>query len=460
MTRSARALPFAAMLLLAAPATLAGTPPAASSSAPSPNVLDGILGPLADPSTDARRAAAMKASALTVESLPAVTATLAALRRTSNVDTRTVLKAARDTGTSDWVEALVTVPHVDPASRARALTLVCLARSLAKIGSTPAARELVLLGGDVNGALRPELARLFGQLGDRGIAALVEARLLPQDVRGWAGGILESLGKRTPGDAVQTTDSQLLADILHAYGAVKDLDAVGAILPFANAERRQVRDAAREALVAYGADATWKLKEAYAQIAGSAADDGWTPDDLARRLFAALDKARLRDVYALLDDGLEKQKAGDLSSAVTEFDAVLARQPDLDRRVETVGGYYAYAIAIEASDRPGANAALRKALALDPNGARASVIQSELAYLVGEDLAAGGVVDPESYKRALALDPGNARAESALARIDDARAENASKVRKWTTASAVFALAVVCLILFAGGRRRSRRVRA
>jgi hypothetical protein len=271
--------------------------------------------------------------------------------------------------------------------------------------------------------------------------------------------VLESLGKRTPGDAVQTTDPQLLADILRAYGAVKDLDAVGAILPFANAERRQVREAARDALAAYGADAVWKLKEAYAQVAGSPADEGWTADDLARRLFGALDKARLRDVYALLDDGLAKQSAGDLAGAVAEFDAVLARQPDLDRRVETVGGYYAYAVAIEASDRAGANAALRKALALDPNGARASAIQGELAYLAGEELAARGIVDSESYQRALALDPGNARAQAALARIDDARADNASKLRKWTTASAVFALAVVCLILFAGGRKRARIAR-
>jgi hypothetical protein len=460
MMRSARVLPFAAMLLLAVPSARADVPAAPPSSSASPVSVDSVVASLADPSVDARRAAAQRASTLGADSLPAMTTTLAALRKPSGADVRSVLKAAHDSGVSDLVEALVAVPHVDSASRARALTLVCFARSFVKIGSTPAARQLVLLAGDVGGALRPDLARRFQQLGDHGIAALVEARLLQTDVRGWAGNVLESLGKRTPGDAVQTTDPQLLADILRAYGAVKDLDAVGAILPFANAERRPVRDAARDALLAYGADAAWKLKEAYAQVAGSPADESWSADELAHRLFAALDKARLRDVYALLDDALAKQKAGDLAGAVAEFDAVLARQPDLDRRTETVGGYYAYAVAIEAKDRSGANAALRKALALDPNGARASQIQSELAYLDAEDLASRGVVDREAYRRSLALDPANARADAALQRIDDERADNASRVRKWTTASAVFALAVVALILFAGTRRRARRARA
>jgi tetratricopeptide (TPR) repeat protein len=464
MNRYARALGFAAALVLLARVAQADTPPASSPQNPSTTAprrnVDTLVASLANGSTEQQSAAVMDASALGADYLAPITAALAALRSTNTTDIRSALKAARDTGASDLVTALSTLPHVDAPTRRRALTMVCLARSLAKMGTMPAARQLVLLGADVNGMLRPELARLIGEMGDHAVAALVEARLLTGDVRGWAGGMLESLGKRTPGDAVQTTDPQLLADILRAYGQVKDLDAVGAILPFANAERRQVRDAAREALTAYGSDATWKLKEAYAQVVGSPADESWSADELARWLFAALDKARLRDVYALLDEALAKQAAGDLAGAVAEFDAVLARQPDLNRRVEAVGGYYAYAVAIEAGDRAAASGALRKALALDPAGVRAPQIQSELAYLEGEELAASGIIDAEAYRRALALDPANARAESALSRIDEARAENASKVRKWTTASAVFALAVVCLILFAGTRKRSRAARA
>ena len=36
----------------------------------------------------------------------------------------------------------------------------------------------------------------------------------------------EAMGKRIPGDAVQTHDNQVLADVLHAYGVIHDLDAV------------------------------------------------------------------------------------------------------------------------------------------------------------------------------------------------------------------------------------------
>ena len=53
------------------------------------------------------------------------------------------------------------------------------------------------------------------------------------------------------------------------------------ILSFVNSDRAQVRAAAREALAAYGQDAIWKLREAYAALTGKPANEGWTAPELA-----------------------------------------------------------------------------------------------------------------------------------------------------------------------------------
>ncbi|WP_336139508.1 HEAT repeat domain-containing protein, partial [Klebsiella pneumoniae] len=81
------------------------------------------------------------------------------------------------------------------------------------------------------------------------IPALVETRKdSSSELRHWAYAQLEAMGKRIPGDAVQTKDNQVLADVLHAFGAIHDLDAVPVILSFVSSDRVQVRTAAREAL--------------------------------------------------------------------------------------------------------------------------------------------------------------------------------------------------------------------
>lgn len=60
-------------------------------------------------------------------------------------------------------------------------------------------------------------------------------------------------------------------------------------------------------------------------------------------LFAAYDRARLEEVYSLLDAGLAKEKEGKRDDAIAAFDKVLARQPMIDRRAEMVPAYAARA---------------------------------------------------------------------------------------------------------------------
>jgi tetratricopeptide (TPR) repeat protein len=312
---------------------------------------------------------------------------------------------------------------------------------------------MILVASDADGALRPELARQFKVLGDRAVPALIEARRDPSpDARLWAANLLEALGKRTPGDAVQTKDNQVLADALRAYASVKDLDALPVILSFVNTDRAQVRTAAREATLAFGQDAVWRLREAFAALTGEPAPEGTSVPDLAKKLFDAYDRYRLQDVYALVDHGLAAQREGKLDVAIADFDQALARQPLLDRRAEMAPSYLAYAESREPADEGAALAYLRKALRVDDGSPTSDHIRSEIKYLEGEDLVRRGIDDTLPFEQALALDPQNSRARAELTRLE-ADAES-SRVRGWRLAAAGTVLTVaLATIVFLGGRR-------
>lgn len=398
--------------------------------------------------------------------LPAMQAKLAEVR--DSVDDRVAasVKAAMDASPPagedageafDLTEALLHAPPSDPMGDRVALEISCLLSGLGHIGTTPAARLLV--SAYAMAPFRAEVNRLVKVLGERALAALIEARKSASPAtRSWSSGVLEAMNKKLPGDAVQSKSNQVLADVLIAYGNIHDMDAIGVILSFVNSDRVQIRDAAREALGAYGQDALAKLREAYSNLTGKNARDDWSAAQVAKELFLAYDKVRLQEVYALLDEGLALEKAGKLDEAVVAFDRILARQPMLDRRSEAVPTYVQYALTIEEKNRPSALAYLRKAARLDPENARQGQIASEVAYLEGEELLAHGVVDSALFQKAAALDPGNARARAELARIDAAAAGRDARVRRWEWAGGGAAAAVALLILF--GRRPNKRKRA
>ena len=331
-----------------------------------------------------------------------------------------------------------------------------LVHQLAGIATTPAIRVLVRVAGDHNGAMKPEVGKTLKDLGDRAVPALIETRREPSpDLRKFAQTQLEGMGKRIAGDAVQTPDNAVLADVLRAFADVHDLDALPVILSFVNADRVVVRDAARDAIGAFGPDAIWKLREAYANVLNHPAADNATAAQVAKELFAAYDHLRLQEVYGLVDTGLAAQKDGHPNDAVAAFDKVLARQPLLDRRGEMVPAYVQVAMSLEESDPPRALALFHEARRLWPDGPRATMIAGEIAYLEGKNLEARGITDPEPFRRALAADPTHERARQELARIDATTDEHQARIRNFAAAGAAVIVAMIGLILF-GGRRRAR----
>ena len=464
--RSVAALGLVAALTLAGSASADTPPPTASAAAAgvteggmSEGELDRMLAPLAGEDADARKKAAKAVGELGQDAVPAIAKKLAELRKTSSASVASAVKQSKEAKPpegSDLCDALLAQAKGDTGTKT-ALVTAALVRALAHTGTTPAVRQLVKVAGDHNGAFRPEITRQLRALGDKSVPALIETRKdSSSELRHWAYNQLEAMGKRIPGDAVQTKDNQVLADVLHAYGTIHDLDAVPVILSFVSSDRVQVRTAARESLTSFGQDAVWKLREAYANLTGKAAPEGWPAADVAKELFAAYDRVRLQEVYGLLEDGLKKEKEGKVDEAVSAFDKVLARQPLLDRRVEMVPAYLAQASSLEESDAPAALAMLRKAARIAPDGPRIAHVKAEIAYLEGKELVARGIPDAEPFKRALALDPTHVNARAELARLEASVDERQSRTRTVAAAAGVLLVAVIGILLFGGRRRRPR----
>jgi tetratricopeptide (TPR) repeat protein len=397
-----------------------------------------------------RRDALKQIEALGPTSVPAIAKTLADLRREKDI--RAAVQKARERD-RPLLDALV--ESREPGAKS-ALVVAALANALARIATTAAIRPLLRIAVDHDGAFKPEIARYVKTLGDRALPALLETKKEASELRHWSYAQLESMGKRIPGDAVQTKDNTVLPEVLRTFAAIRELDALPVLLSFVNSDRVEVRTAARDAILEFGQDANWKVREAYANVTGKPTPEGWPATQTAKELFAAYDRLRLQEVYGLLDDGLAKAKEGATEEAIARFDKVLARQPLIERRTEMVPAYLQRAYDLEPTDRVLARATFEKAIQLWPDGPRVPAMRAELAYLDGMDSLARGVPDTEPFRHALELDPTHEKARAEIARIESESIEREGRFRMIAAALAVVIVAALGFILFGGSRRPAR----
>lgn len=447
-------------------------PPAPSAEAPAKEEqgalsfeeVDRMIAAAVDSTGDAQKKALDSLSRLGPDAVPALGKKLRELRKERQGGIFAAVKLVKEANGGktapeggDLVDGLLKVQRNDGGGYKATLAIALCLRTLGKIGTTAALRPVVQVATYHDGALRPEVTRLVKALGEKSVPALIGLRRSDQDLRRWAVTTLESMGKRVPGDAVQTQSSELLADVLRAYAEVHENDAVGVILSFVNTDRALVRQAAREALLQFGQDAVWKSREAYTNLTGKAPGEGWSAEQTAKELFSAYDRARLEEVYAVLDEGLARWNEGKVDEALAAFDKVLARQPMIDRKGEMVPAYLKRGEElVEKNDLANALAFYRKAARLEGQGARGPKIQADIAYLEGKELQTRGIADTEPFRRALALDPGHPRARLELDRLEAASDDKVEHTRRYAAAGAVLALGVAGIFLF-GGKRPVRR---
>lgn len=355
----------------------------------------------------------------------------------------------------DWLDFMLDAPRPKDRSWRSVVHLLSMVRMLTAIGTTPAVRELIALHAYFGEMLRVDLQRQILKLRDKAVPALIEARQHDAKiVQRWANKELDLLGRAIPGEAVATSDPQVLADVLRAYGRTRDVDAVRVLLSFCNSDRIQLREAAREALSAVGEPGIWQLRDAHLNITGNKAPREWTWDRIARELFGSYDRARMAEVYKLMDRGVELAGQGKHAEAVAEFDKVLARAPLFARRKEMVASYVERAKALPSEQREEALVVLRKALRLDPKGEQAKMIEAEVAYLEGMVLMDKGAVDRFLFTRALELNPAHEGAKRALASLEQKAVERQSNWQRYAAAAGLGVAALIAMILL--GRRPRR----
>lgn len=347
-----------------------------------------------------------------------------------------------DPNTTDWLRYVLQDPAPESAPYKDLVAVLAMSRTCVAIGTTASAREIINVYMYFGDMFRIDVQRQLARMKDRALPALIEASYHDSRmVRTWATRRLDVMGRAIPSEAVRIEDNQALADVLRAYGRAREVDAVRVIVSFANSDRLQVREAAREAIGQIGEPASWQLRDAYEQLMGEKPSRSWDWKQTARELFAVYDRARLQEVYTTMDQGLKAAEAGKTEEAVKLFDSVLARAPMFERRAEMVPAYLAHAKSLRDKDRVAAAAALRRALTIAPEGNN-DAVRSEIAVLEAKDLADRGVLDTALLDSAIQLDPSN---EEARRLRDSAKLEVQAQESTWRRYAAAVAIGVIAM---------------
>jgi hypothetical protein len=443
--------------------------------------LDKLLTRLTSEKSDIREAAFADVEKVDAGLLPAVYGRIQNIRESLDRDQapRTIAaarKAARDARKaekkskkssaseeeeSDWLRFVLDEPRPKDATWREVVELLAITRMLRVMGTTAAVRELIELRANFGEMLRVDLMRQVIALKDKAVPALLESKKHDASVvREFADKALDTLGKVTPGEAVSTTDPEVLADTLKAFGYVREVEAVDVLLSFANHDRRKVRDAARQAIAAIGEAGRFRLRDAYQDLTGEKIDKSVPWDILAKRMFWLYDNARAAEVVRTFDSGTTLAKDKDYAGAVAAFDRVLAVDPQFDRRAEMSPAYFELGKATSFDQPEERLARLRKArrlLGQQP----APTIDAEIAFTEAKMLLAEGRPDRFLLKRAVELDPNHNEAAALLASFDQEAAREAQSVQPkppYVLAGAIAAVAALLagvIALLPWGRKQA-----
>lgn len=336
------------------------------------------------------------------------------------------------------------------------VSVLAMSRMLTGIETVDAVRVLVEVYARFS-FLRVDTQLQLEKLGDRAVAGLIETRRhRAAEVARWAERQLDAIGRAIPSEAIQVRDPEALADILRAYGRVRDPDAARLLVSFANSERAQIREAARQGIALMGDVGLWQLRDAYESTVGKRPPRDWTWQRLARELFADYDRLRLAHVYQLFTAGREAERSGDLAAMRAAYDKVLTRSPQFEHRAEMSSGYLAFALHTHTTDAAAAEAALDRVLRLSPDAVERARAESLRLTLLAERWRQRGVLDQELLVRATELDPANERARLLL---DDPGADDTEPRKRlssrWLAALLIALVAAIgALVITLWPRRR------
>ncbi len=369
------------------------------------------------------------------------------------------------------------VPAADrEALRADALGVIATIRALAATRRAEAVAPLFQLAFTSDGVFRDECGRQLRAIGDAAVPGLVRRQYAagsPGKQRRYALYQLDRMDRARPRKAIEAApDDRIRAELLHAYGEVRALDAVEPVLEQIGAQGHRVRREARWAFRRYvegpapapaprrkrrlpGGKAEAEERPDYltyrevAELAlgkraaelGIAAPEPHTALQLFEGLVARDDAERAAEWERAFLTAREHADAGDVAGAVGEYEWVLAHDPTTSRRAEMAPAFARLAeLRGDAGRNDEAAGLYRKASALAADGAEASRYAAAAEYLDAQRALGRGRLDEQAYRRVIALDPGHERARDALRRVQHERLRRLA--RGAARAAALFVLAL------------------
>jgi hypothetical protein len=385
-------------------------------------------------------------------------------------------------------------PVVDPATlppppthaemetaRAEAAETVKLMRAIAASRRLEAVDPIFKLAFEYDGVFRDECGRAIRSMDSYAVPRLIELVHQPNagktsmaKQRRYAAYQLDRMDRQRPQKAISTApDDRVRAEIIHAYGDTRALDAVEAILGQVDSPAHRVRREARWAWLQYVAGkapppapkrkrklpggkeeaeekpdyltyreiATLALQKELAAINNAPTDPNATAKQLTDELFAYYDKKRAAEWDGQFAAAKAKEERGDVKGATDDYGWILAHDPNYAHRAEMA---HAFAHSGDSwrdqGDVPRALGYWRQAIDLAPDGPDARYAGARVALYDGLEALKSGHADVGAFKRALTLDPSLQEARAGLSRAEWMQAR-----RRWTRggvlAAAGFALA-------------------
>jgi tetratricopeptide (TPR) repeat protein len=418
--------------------------------------------------TVSQRTAAFHAlSELHPESLPAIGERLRLLRksRPEPEATRAVLTAFRHALGSrradDNVDLAEGVLQVLEQQRDRTTLAVTepllLLRSLERMPRTEAGLVMAdVLTLEDTAAWEAELRLARERVGLPLLPALLRLRSYGDArVRAFAQTGVRALNMEDTQQSLKLDDPHLLAKVVRAYGEPLDFAAMPGVVRLVNADKLEVREAARATTARFGKNAIWQLRQLYEEVVGTAADHHWDAEHTARELYAALDRGTRTDEETLLARGMARFVAGDLEGMQQQYDRLLAQSPHFAERAKMAVGYAALGQKRLAQDRlVAARDAYQRALRLAPDATDAESLRGQLAYIDAELALSHGVVDLHGYEQALHHAPKLAAAAEAKDRLSGARAAREHQRKRLAAGAAILLLLALVALLLRGRQAR------
>lgn len=378
------------------------------------------------------------------------------IRRRTRERLRKAMRAAGDKSdvlTPDYLQMVTGAPRPKSKAWRDLVQVLGLSRMLVHVGTVEATRALIHVFVRFD-FLRIDTQLQLKALGERALAALIEARQhKAAKISRWAMRQLDALGKSIPSEAVQTEDHQVLADVLRAFGRIRDPDAARIVISFANSERSQIREAARQAVALMGETANWQLRDTYEATIGKKPPRDWSWERTARELFREFDGMRVSELYETFKTGKKAYEEKKFRQMYEAYNRVLANLPLFEQRREMVAGYVTYATDTADKDPDSALDAIARAERLSDAPGTPSITSLKLT-LQAEALIKRGIVDSSLLTRALEIDPNNDRARRVLAEATDPSAAGSPRRRYFAALAIAVAAAVAIFVIVVTGLRR------